>query len=44
MDITCSGSEFFKDECEEDKAQKAKAEADIAKYKVTIQGIIAKGK
>lgn len=44
MNITCSGSEFFKDKCEADKAKKAQAEADIAKYKITIQGIIARGK
>ena len=44
MKITCSGSEFFKDECEEDKKQYDQAIKDIEQYKGTIDGIIAKGK
>jgi hypothetical protein len=42
--ITCNGSEFFKDECEEDKKQYDQALKDQEQYKSTIQGIIAKGK
>lgn len=42
--ITCNGSEFFKDECEEDKKQYDQALKDQEQYKGTIQGIIAKGK
>ncbi|MCL4375126.1 hypothetical protein M1523_04690 [Patescibacteria group bacterium] len=44
MQITCNGSDFFKNSCERDKAQKAQAENDINQYRTTIQGIIAKGK
>ncbi len=49
MRITCScrvqqECDFFKDSCERDKQKKAKAEANIEKYKGIIQGIIAKGK
>lgn len=42
--ITCSGSEFFKDECEEDKKEYDQALKDQEQYKGIIQGIIAKGK
>lgn len=44
MNITCSGSDFFKDSCERDKKTKADAETNIANYKNTIKGIIARGK
>lgn len=44
MKITCSGSEFFKDECEEDKQQYDQAIKDQEQYKGIVQGIIAKGK
>lgn len=44
MRITCSGSDFFKDSCTRDTAQKDEAEKKINEYKGTIQGIIARGK
>ncbi len=44
MDIVCSGSEFFKNDCESAKQQKSQAESDREKYKGIIQGIIARGK
>jgi len=44
MKITCSGSEFFKNSCEEDKKEKQQAETDINNYRGIINGIIAKGK
>jgi hypothetical protein len=44
MEITCSGSDFFKDDCEQDKAKKEAAEADIGSYRQTINGIITRGK
>lgn len=44
MNITCSGSDFFKDSCERDKKQKEQAESDMNNYRGTIQGIIARGK
>lgn len=44
MKITCNGSEFFKNQCEEDKKEYDQAIKDKETYKTTIQGIIAKGK
>lgn len=44
MSITCDGSEFFKNECEEDQRNKSDAEAKISQYKGTIQSIMARGK
>lgn len=49
MNITChcrvaQECDFFKASCEKDKAAQATADGDIAKYKSTILGIIAKGK
>ncbi|NMC35801.1 hypothetical protein GYA49_02035 [Candidatus Beckwithbacteria bacterium] len=44
MSITCNGSDFFKDQCEQDKKDKEQAEADINNYRNTINGIIAKGR
>jgi hypothetical protein len=43
MQITCNGSEFFKNSCESDKQQKSKAETDINNYRGIINGIIARG-
>lgn len=44
MSITCSGSDFFKNQCEQDKKDKADAEANINNYRGIINGIIARGK
>ena len=44
MKITCSGSEFFKQSCEEDTKEKQQAESDIGKYRETVKSIIAKGR
>jgi len=44
MRITCSGSDFFKDSCDQDTKQKTQAEQDINNYRGIINGIIAKGK
>lgn len=47
--ITCNcrvpqECEFFKDSCAEAQAKKSQAEADMNKYRSTIQSIIAKGR
>lgn len=42
--ITCKGSDFFKQSCEDDKKRLAEAEADIVKYRDIIRNIILKGK
>jgi tetratricopeptide (TPR) repeat protein len=44
MSITCNGSDFFKQQCEEDKATQSSAQSKIDSYKATIKSIIAKGK
>lgn len=49
MKITCdctrqSSCDFFKASCDKDKASLSQAEADIAKYRGVVQGIIAKGR
>lgn len=44
MKITCSGSDFFKKTCEEDKAKQTKAQEDINTYRGTINTIIGRGK
>ena len=44
MQITCNGSDFIKNKCEQDKKDKADAEANINNYRGIINGIIAKGK
>ncbi len=44
MEITCSGSDFFKNSCEKDKATKEKAGQDMNAYRATINRIIATGK
>lgn len=44
MRITCDGSDFFKNSCEQDKKTQETAKQNIDKYKATIQGIIARGK
>ncbi len=44
IEITCNGSDFFKQSCEKAQADKTAAEADLAKYRSTIQAIIARGK
>jgi hypothetical protein len=43
MSITCSGSDFFKNQCEEDKRQREEAEKKINEYRGIIQGIISRG-
>jgi len=43
MEITCSGSDFFKDSCERDKQRKQQAEQDMNQYRAEINAIIAKG-
>ena len=43
MEITCDGSDFFKDSCARDKEQKEKSANDIEKYKNLIKAIILKG-
>lgn len=42
--ITCDGSDFFKNSCEQDKKTMETAKQNIDKYTATIQGIIARGK
>lgn len=42
--IVCSGSEFFKDNCEEAQREKSDAEGKISQYKSTIVSIMARGK
>lgn len=44
MSVTCSGSDFFAAQCEQDKKDKEAAEADVNKYRGIIQGLIAKGR
>ena len=44
MRITCNGSAFFKNSCENDKKRKEKAEGDLNNYRGIINGIIARGK
>ncbi len=44
MEITCNGSEFFKNSCEKNKAQKSQAETDMNNYRGIINGIIGRGK
>ncbi len=44
IEITCNGSDFFKQSCEKARADKSAAEADLTKYRSTIQAIIARGK
>lgn len=42
--FTCTGSDFFKDSCEDAKDRRDDAEEDIDKYKSKIKEIIARGK
>ena len=44
MKITCSGSEFFKQSCEEDQKEKSEAETAMNNYRNIVQSIIAKGR
>ncbi len=44
MNITCSGSEFFKASCERDQTKKTNAENDMNNYKGIIHAIIGRGK
>jgi len=44
MNITCNGSEFFKDACARDTTDKTNAENDINNYKGIITAIISRGK
>jgi len=44
MEITCNGSEFFKNSCEKNKTQKSQAETDMNNYRGIINGIIGRGK
>lgn len=44
MNITCNGSDFFKDKCEQDKEEKEEAEKSMSEYKGIIKDIISRGK
>ncbi len=44
MEVTCSGSDFFKNQCEQATKERDQAQSDIDNYKGIIHGIIARGK
>ena len=44
MRITCNGSEFFEDDCKQDKKEKEDASDKMAEYETKINDIMSRGR